>query len=154
METKYLYVLETNNKNEIIEMIINEDNYQLLEEGNYFIEIMRMRDTGSLSVFLSTKNESFTKEEMHVVTQYLKGIGRELEYIGVQKVGLSFDKIQDIRPYKSKDLHFPYQKSYKTIKYARMIGYALMLGLKEYYESAPDSRRLGLIHKEEEIFNG
>lgn len=140
-ENKYIYVLETPSKKEIVDMVVNEPNYQSIEgEKGYYAEVIRSKETGSYNVYVSTDNSEFTKSEIMVLNSYIQNIGRKLDFIGSQKIGVKLDKVQDVRPFVQKDFNTTgYGKTYKTIKYARMIAITWLELIKELHSANPDN---------------
>ncbi|QDF14412.1 hypothetical protein [Staphylococcus phage PMBT8] len=138
MPKEYYHVLESNNTQEIKEILKIEENYETHEELGFKVDIMRVNNLGAYGVFISTESESFTDNEMALINDYCKNIGRPLDVKGRDRVGIIFDKIQDIKPFSSMDMNFTYNKSYKTLRYARMIGLAWLYSIKEFYLESPD----------------
>lgn len=138
MTKEYNFILETQESNEILEILKQEESYEVFEDVGFKVEIIRMKDSGVFGVYISTESDSFTESEMHLINDYCKNIGRELTAKGNQRVGIVFDSLTDLKPFSMLDLNFPYQKSYKTMSYARMIGLAWLNSIKEFYMERPD----------------
>lgn len=142
MNEQLLYVLEENNRNEIAKIIKNESICEEIEENNMKLHIIRMEKTGSFGVFLSKNDGVFNENELKVMERYLENVGREIDVLGEERVGIILDKDSDIKPFNNMDLIFPYKKTYKTQSYARMIGYSILNEVKEYNNAKPDREEL------------
>lgn len=138
MREELLYILEENNKDEIAKIIKNESICEEIEENEMKLHIIRMKKTGSFGVFLSKNEGVFNENELKVIERYLSNIGRSIDVIGEERVGVILDKHKDIKPFNNMDLIFPYKKTYKTQSYARMIGYSILNEVKEFNNAKPN----------------
>src|SRR5699024_12856157 len=91
-----------------------------------------MEDSGSFGVFLKKEESKFSEKEILVVERYLEGVGRKVDVIGRERIGVILDKERDIKPFCSIDILFPYNKTYKTQSYARMIGFSMLNEVKDF----------------------
>ena len=138
MNEQLLYILEESNK-KMIESIIKEESFcKKIEEEGLELHIMRMKDTGSFGIFLNKVEGTFNRNELLVMQRYLSGINREIDINGEERIGVVLDKNNDIKPFNNMDLIFPYNKTYKTQSYARMIGLSLLNVVKELKKARPD----------------
>lgn len=138
MNEQLLYVLEESNK-QGIEKIIKEESFcEKFEEKGLELHIMRMKDTGSFGVFLNKAEGTFNRNELLVMQRYLSGINREIDINGEERIGVVLDKDNDIKPFNNMDLMFPYNKTYKTQSYARMVGLSLLNEVNELNKARPD----------------
>ena len=138
MNEQLLYVLEESNKQEIEKIIKEESFCEKFEEKGLELHIMRMKDTGSFGVFLNKAEGTFNRNELLVMQRYLYGINREIDINGEERIGVVLDKDNDIKPFNNMDLIFPYNKTYKTQSYARMIGLSLLNEVNELNKARPD----------------
>lgn len=138
MSEELLYVLEESDRVEIAKIIRNESICEEIEENNMRLHIIRMEKTGSFGVFLSKNEGVFTDNELKVMESYLKNVGRNIDVLGGERIGVVLDKETDIKPFNNMDLIFPYKKTYKTQSYARMIGYSILNEVKEYNNAKPN----------------
>ena len=138
MNEQLLYILEESNK-KMIENIIKEESFcEKIEEEGLELHIMRMEDSGSFGIFLNKEEGKFSEEEILVMERYLEGIGRKIDVTGSERIGVILDKDRDIKPFCSVDILFPYNKTYKTQSYARMIGFSLLNEVKDFNNARPD----------------
>lgn len=138
MNEQLLYILEESNK-KMIENIIKEESFcEKIEEEGLELHIMRMEDSGSFGIFLNKEEGKFSEEEILVMERYLEGIGRKIDVTGSERIGVILDKDRDIKPFCSVDILFPYNKTYKTQSYARMIGFSLLNEVKDFNNATPD----------------
>ena len=138
MNEELTYVLEENNKREIEKIIKEESFCEKFEEKGLELHIMRMKDTGSFGVFLNKEEGTFNRNELLVMQRYLYGINREIDINGEERIGVVLDKDNDIKPFNNMDLIFPYNKTYKTQSYARMVGLSLLNEVNELNKARPD----------------
>ena len=138
MNEELTYVLEENNKNDIARILNNETLCELHKEKGLELHIIRMEDSGSFGVFLNKEEGKFSEKEILVVERYLEGIGRSIDVTGSERIGVILDKDGDIKPFCSMDILFPYNKTYKTQSYARMIGFSLLNEVKDFNNARPD----------------
>ena len=138
MNEELTYVLEENNKREIEKIIKEESFCEKFEEKGLELHIMRMKDTGSFGVFLNKAEGTFNRNELLVMQRYLYGINREIDINGEERIGVVLDKDNDIKPFNNMDLIFPYNKTYKTQSYARMVGLSLLNEVNELNKARPD----------------
>ena len=138
MNEELTYVLEENNKREIEKIIKEESFCEKFEEKGLELHIMRMKDTGSFGVFLNKAEGTFNRNELLVMQRYLSGINREIDINGEERIGVVLDKDNDIKPFNNMDLIFPYNKTYKTQSYARMVGLSLLNEVNELNKARPD----------------
>lgn len=138
MNEQLLYVLEESNKQEIEKIIKEESFCEKFEEKGLELHIMRMKDTGSFGVFLNKAEGTFNRNELLVMQRYLYGINREIDINGEERIGVVLDKDNDIKPFNNMDLIFPYNKTYKTQSYARMVGLSLLNEVNELNKARPD----------------
>lgn len=138
MNEQLLYVLEESNKQEIEKIIKEESFCEKFEEKGLELHIMRMKDTGSFGVFLNKAEGAFNRNELLVMQRYLSGINREIDINGEERIGVVLDKDNDIKPFNNMDLIFPYNKTYKTQSYARMVGLSLLNEVNELNKARPD----------------
>ena len=138
MNEELTYVLEENNKNDIARILNSETLCELHKEEGLELHIIRMEDSGSFGVFLNKEEGKFSEEEILVMERYLEGIGRKIDVTGSERIGVILDKDRDIKPFCSVDILFPYNKTYKTQSYARMIGLSLLNVVKELKKARPD----------------
>ena len=138
MNEKLLYVLEENDRMEIENIIGQESFCETFEEEGMELHIMRMKETGSFGIFLNKAEGKFNRNELLVMQRYLSGINREIDINGEERIGVVLDKNNDIKPFNNMDLIFPYNKTYKTQSYARMIGLSLLNEVKELNKARPD----------------
>ena len=138
MNEQLLYILEESNK-KMIENIIKEESFcEKIEEEGLELHIMRMKDTGSFGIFLNKVEGTFNRNELLVMQRYLYGINREIDINGEERIGVVLDKDNDIKPFNNMDLIFPYNKTYKTQSYARMVGLSLLNEVNELNRARPD----------------
>ena len=138
MNEQLLYILEESNK-KMIENIIKEESFcEKIEEEGLELHIIRMEDSGSFGIFLNKEEGKFSEEEILVMERYLEGIGRKIDVTGSERIGVILDKDRDIKPFCSVDILFPYNKTYKTQSYARMIGFSLLNEVKDFNNARPD----------------
>ena len=138
MNEELTYVLEENNKNDIARILNSETLCELHKEEGLELHIIRMEDSGSFGVFLNKEEGKFSEKEILVVERYLEGIGRKIDVTGSERIGVILDKDRDIKPFCSVDILFPYNKTYKTQSYARMIGFSLLNEVKDFNNARPD----------------
>ena len=138
MNEELTYVLEENNKNDIARILNSETLCELHKEEGLELHIIRMEDSGSFGVFLNKEEGKFSEEEILVVERYLEGVGRKVDVIGCERIGVILDKEGDIKPFCSIDILFPYNKTYKTQSYARMIGFSMLNEVKDFNNARPD----------------
>ena len=138
MNEELTYVLEENNKNDIARILNSETLCELHKEEGLELHIIRMEDSGSFGVFLNKEEGKFSEKEILVVERYLEGVGRKIDVTGSERIGVILDKDRDIKPFCSVDILFPYNKTYKTQSYARMIGFSLLNEVKDFNNARPD----------------
>ena len=138
MNEELTYVLEENNKNDIARILNSETLCELHKEEGLELHIIRMEDSGSFGVFLNKEEGKFSEKEILVVERYLEGVGRKVDVIGRERIGVILDKEGDIKPFCNMDILFPYNKTYKTQSYARMIGFSLLNEVKDFNNARPD----------------
>ena len=138
MNEELTYVLEENNKNDIARILNSETLCELHKEEGLELHIIRMEDSGSFGVFLNKEEGKFSEKEILVVERYLEGVGRKVDVIGSERIGVILDKEGDIKPFCSIDILFPYNKTYKTQSYARMIGFSMLNEVKDFNNARPD----------------
>lgn len=138
MNEELTYVLEENNKNDIARILNNETLCELHKEKGLELHIIRMEDSGSFGVFLNKEEGKFSEKEILVVERYLERVGRKVDVTGYERIGVILDKEGDIKPFCSIDVLFPYNKTYKTQSYARMIGFSLLNEVKDFNNARPD----------------
>lgn len=138
MNEELTYVLEENNKNDIARILNSETLCELHKEEGLELHIIRMEDSGSFGVFLNKEEGKFSEKEILVVERYLEGVGRKVDVIGRERIGIILDKEGDIKPFCSIDILFPYNKTYKTQSYARMIGFSMLNEVKDFNSARPD----------------
>ena len=138
MNEELTYVLEENNKNDIARILNSETLCELHKEEGLELHIIRMEDSGSFGVFLNKEEGKFSEKEILVVGRYLEGVGRKVDVIGRERIGVILDKEGDIKPFCSIDILFPYNKTYKTQSYARMIGFSMLNEVKDFNNARPD----------------
>ena len=138
MNEELTYVLEENNKNDIARILNSETLCELYKEEGLELHIIRMEDSGSFGVFLNKEEGKFSEKEILVVERYLEGVGRKVDVIGRERIGVILDKEGDIKPFCSIDILFPYNKTYKTQSYARMIGFSMLNEVKDFNNARPD----------------
>ena len=138
MNEELTYVLEENNKNDIARILNSETLCELHKEEGLELHIIRMEDSGSFGVFLNKEEGKFSEKEILVVERYLEGVGRKVDVIGSERIGVILDKEGDIKPFCSIDILFPYNKTYKTQSYARMIGFSMLNEFKDFNNARPD----------------
>ena len=138
MNEELTYVLEENNKNDIARILNNETLCELHKEKGLELHIIRMEDSGSFGIFLNKEEGTFNRNELLVMQRYLAGINREIDINGEERIGVVLDKDNDIKPFNNMDLIFPYNKTYKTQSYARMVGLSLLNEVNELNKARPD----------------
>ena len=138
MNEELTYVLEENNKNDIARILNSETLCELHKEEGLELHIIRMEDSGSFGVFLNKEEGKFSEKEILVVERYLEGVGRKVDVIGRERIGVILDKEGDIKPFCSIDILLPYNKTYKTQSYARMIGFSMLNEVKDFNNARPD----------------
>lgn len=138
MNEELTYVLEENNKNDIARILNSETLCELHKEEGLELHIMRMKDTGSFGIFLNKVEGTFNRNELLVMQRYLAEINREIDVNGEERIGVVLDKDNDIKPFNNMDLIFPYNKTYKTQSYARMVGLSLLNEVNELNRARPD----------------
>lgn len=138
MNEELTYVLEENNKNDIARILNNETLCELHKEKGLELHIIRMEDSGSFGVFLNKEEGKFSEKEILVVERYLERVGRKVDVTGYERIGVILDKEGDIKPFCSIDILFPYNKTYKTQSYARMIGFSMLNEVKDFNTARPD----------------
>lgn len=138
MNEELTYVLEENNKNDIARILNSETLCELHKEKGLELHIIRMEDSGSFGVFLNKEEGKFSEKEILVVERYLERVGRKVDVTGSERIGVILDKEGDIKPFCSIDILFPYNKTYKTQSYARMIGFSMLNEVKDFNNARPD----------------
>lgn len=138
MNEELTYVLEENNKNDIARILNNETLCELHKEKGLELHIIRMEDSGSFGVFLNKEEGKFSEKEILVVERYLERVGRKVDVTGHERIGVILDKERDIKPFYSIDILFPYNKTYKTQSYARMVGFSMLNEVKDFNSARPD----------------
>ena len=138
MNEELTYVLEENNKNDIARILNNETLCELHKEKGLELHIIRMENSGSFGVFLNKEEGKFSEKEILVVERYLERVGRKVDVTGYERIGVILDKEGDIKPFCSIDVLFPYNKTYKTQSYARMIGFSMLNEVKDFNSARPD----------------
>ena len=138
MNEELTYVLEENNKNDIARILNNETLCELHKEKGLELHIIRMEDSGSFGVFLNKEEGKFSEKEILVVERYLERVGRKVDVTGSERIGVILDKEGDIKPFCSIDVLFPYNKTYKTQSYARMVGFSMLNEVKDFNNARPD----------------
>ena len=138
MNEELTYVLEENNKNDIARILNSETLCELHKEEGLELHIMGMKDTGSFGIFLNKVEGTFNRNELLVMQRYLAEINREIDVNGEERIGVVLDKDNDIKPFNNMDLIFPYNKTYKTQSYARMVGLSLLNEVNELNRARPD----------------
>lgn len=138
MNEELTYVLEERNKNDIARILNNETLCELHKEKGLELHIIRMEDSGSFGVFLNKEEGKFSEKEILVVERYLERVGRKVDVTGSERIGVILDKEGDIKPFCSIDILFPYNKTYKTQSYARMIGFSMLNEVKDFNNARPD----------------
>lgn len=138
MNEELTYVLEENNKNDIARILNNEALCELHKEKGLELHIIRMEDSGSFGIFLNKEEGKFSEKEILVVERYLERVGRKVDVTGYERIGVILDKEGDIKPFCSIDVLFPYNKTYKTQSYARMIGFSMLNEVKDFNSARPD----------------
>lgn len=138
MNEELTYVLEENNKNDIARILNNETLCELHKEKGLELHIIRMEDSGSFGVFLNKEEGKFSEKEILVVERYLERVGRKVDVTGYERIGVILDKEGDIKPFCSIDILFPYNKTYKTQSYARMIGFSMLNEVEDFNSARPD----------------
>lgn len=138
MNEELTYVLEENNKNDIARILNNETLCELHKEKGLELHIIRMEDSGSFGVFLNKEEGKFSEKEILVVERYLERVGRKVDVTGYERIGVILDKEGDIKPFCSIDILFPYNKTYKTQSYARMVGFSMLNEVKDFNNARPD----------------
>lgn len=138
MNEELTYVLEENNKNDIARILNNETLCELHKEKGLELHIIRMEDSGSFGIFLNKEEGKFSEKEILVVERYLERVGRKVDVTGYERIGVILDKEGDIKPFCSIDILFPYNKTYKTQSYARMIGFSMLNEVKDFNTARPD----------------
>lgn len=138
MSEELLYVLESSNSKEIEDMFNQESICEQIKEDNLELNILRMKDTGVFGVFLSKEDGEFTRKELLVIERYLNNTNRTIDVKGEERVGVILDKENDIKPFNNVDMLFPYNKTYKSQAYARMIGLGMLGEVKDLNSAMPD----------------
>ena len=138
MSEELLYVLESSNNKEIEDILNQESICEQIKEDNLELNILRMKDTGVFGVFLSKEDGEFTRKELLVIERYLNNTKRTIDVKGKERVGVILDKENDIKPFNNVDMLFPYNKTYKSQAYARMIGLGMMGEVKDLNSAMPD----------------
>lgn len=138
MNEELTYILEENNKNDIARILNNETLCESHKEKGLELHIIRMEDSGSFGVFLNKEEGKFSEKEILVVERYLERVGRKVDVTGYERIGVILDKEGDIKPFCSIDILFPYNKTYKTQSYARMIGFSMLNEVKDFNSARPD----------------
>lgn len=138
MSEELLYVLESSNNKEIEDILNQESICEQIKEDNLELNILRMKDTGVFGVFLSKEDGEFTRKELLVIERYLNNTKRTIDVKGKERVGVILDKENDIKPFNNVDMLFPYNKTYKSQAYARMIGLGMLGEVKDLNSAMPD----------------
>lgn len=138
MDEELTYVLEENNKNDIARILNNETLCELHKEKGLELHIIRMEESGSFGIFLNKEEGKFSEKEILVVERYLERVGRKVDVTGYERIGVILDKEGDIKPFCSMDILFPYNKTYKTQSYARMVGFSMLNEVKDFNNARPD----------------
>ena len=138
MSEELLYVLESSNNKEIEDILNQESVCEQIKEDNLELNILRMKDTGVFGVFLSKEDGEFTRKELLVIERYLNNTKRTIDVKGKERVGVILDKENDIKPFNNVDMLFPYNKTYKSQAYARMIGLGMLGEVKDLNSAMPD----------------
>ena len=138
MSEELLYVLESSNNKEIEDILNQESVCEQIKEDNLELNILRMKDTGVFGVFLSKEDGEFTRKELLVIERYLNNTKRTIDVKGKERGGVILDKENDIKPFNNVDMLFPYNKTYKSQAYARMIGLGMLGEVKDLNSAMPD----------------
>src|SRR5699024_6891628 len=129
-----------NNKNDIARILNSETLCELHKEEGLELHIIRMEDSGSFGVFLNKEEGKFSEKEILVVERYLEGIGRSIDVTGSERIGVILDKDGDIKPDCKMEILVPYNKTYETQSYARMIGVSVVNEVKDYNNATPEKK--------------
>ena len=136
-ETDLRFILEEKDLM-VVDSIMEEETFcDVLEIKNMTVEVIRMAESGSYSVFI-TKDSHFTESEVMVAENFLKRHKRTIDIIGDDRIGVKLDSKKDIRPFNMMDRMFHYKKTYKTQSFARMLGVGVANSIREYHASKPD----------------
>jgi hypothetical protein len=138
------FVLETSNKGDIKQLFEMETICENITEDNLSLDCIRMSTSGAFGVFLSKEDGEFTDKELLVIKRYLNNIGRSIDITGKERIGVVFDKDVDIKPFNNVDFFFPFNKTYKSQSYARMVGLSMMGEVKELNNARPSREEFNL----------
>lgn len=142
MSEDLLYVLEENNRMDIAKIFNIESICEYVEDKYTELHIMRMEESGCFGVFLNKKEGYFNEKELSVIKSYLSYLGRDIDIEGKERIGIVLDKNNDIKPFNNMDLLFPYNKTYKTQAYARMVGLSIMNEVKDFNNAKPNTEEM------------
>lgn len=116
---------------------INENYENRFYKGN-----IKRNNDGTFSLEIYKKEGSFTHDEVIVANSFLEQHNRKLDSIIYNTMTVELNKTNDIKIDSMIDVIFCYQKSYKTLTYARMIVLGIINGMEEYHYEEPDVLKL------------
>ena len=116
---------------------INENYENRFYKGN-----IKRKSNGTFSLEIWKKEGFFTHDEVIVANSFLEQHNRKIDSVICNKIIVGLDKTNDIKTDSMIDVIFCYQKSYKTLTYARMIVLGIINGMEEYHYEEPDVLKL------------
>ena len=116
---------------------INENYENRFYKGN-----IKRKSNGTFSLEIWKKEGFFTHDEVIVANSFLEQHNRKIDSVICNKMTVELDKTNDIKIDSIIDAIFCYQKSYKTLTYARMIVLGIINSMEEYHYEEPDVLKL------------
>ena len=135
-ENDLTYILETRDGDDIMSIALSEESYYMdLYKGS---RLIIEKDINERFVIDITKEEfkenRLTKPELKAIREYLSNFGRDgdvLPKINENGITLSLNRDFDIG-FDTAIADIPENATYKTMSYAKMIGYSIVNILKEH----------------------
>ena len=137
IETELNYVLETNNKAQAMSIILEEGDSYISEDSKSKMIITRKED-GTFSLNITKENfkdNRLTKPELKAIREYLKNFNRDgdvLPKITEDGITLDLNKETDMTFDMDYVIELDEDVTYKTMAYAKMIGYSIVNILKDH----------------------
>lgn len=141
MDYEFLnYNFEITDRN-LIERTLEYEGKDINEnyENKFYKSNLKRNKNGTFSLEIYKKDGSFTHDETIVANAFLEQHNRKLDSVIYNKMTIDLDKTNDIKIDSIIDVIFCYQKSYKTLTYARMIVLGIINSMEEYHYEEPDT---------------
>lgn len=120
------FILETSKRNEVEVLMEGEPLYMEEKIGDYTISCEKCNDSKCWTVYITYDN---VLSSLQVLNNYLNKFGKHINLLGKNKVGVSFNELEDIK------LENEYMDcsngTYKTFSYAKMIAYGMVAVLSD-----------------------